>query len=151
MIGDLIGDLIGTAARALRDRFAVGIEDGRRVGREGDREVAVVVVKFEDRLGRAILAHGAQDLADARAAAFGQVELLEQLADAPVAIAPRQRASCAEVVEPDRAVGTRVAEHDQILAPHPHLHGLTQLVAPMVHGVDHRLLDGRQREVGDAR
>jgi hypothetical protein len=52
-----------------------------------DQEGDSVFIGLEFRGRRAVVRHGAEDLRDAGGASFGEVELLEELADAAVAVA----------------------------------------------------------------
>jgi hypothetical protein len=67
---------------------SVGCRDeGQGMARQPDHEREAVVVRLEQRRRRAIGGHRLQDFRDARRAAFGQVQLLQELADAPIAVA----------------------------------------------------------------
>jgi hypothetical protein len=54
---------------------------------KADQEGDSVLISLEFGSRRAVVRHGAEDLRDASGAAFSEVELLEELADAAVTVA----------------------------------------------------------------
>ena len=107
----------------------------------------MVVIELELRRRRAVLLHRAEDFGNAGGAAFGDFKLLEEVADAAVAVAPRDGFAFAKLIEPDRAVGTGVVDDDDFLRVDADLDGFAFVVAAMVDGIGKGFFEGLVGEV----
>ena len=118
--------------------------------RQADEEEGVVVIELEFRRRRAVPLHRAEDFGNAGGAAFGDFQFLEKIADAAVAVAPRNGFAFAKLIEPDRAVGTGVVDNDDFLRADADLDGFAFVVAAMIDGIGKGFFEGLVREVVEA-
>lgn len=103
--------------------------------RQADEEVGVIFVEVEYRGWRAVFLHRPADLGYAGGTAFGDVEFLQEIADAAVAVASRDGFALAELIEADRAVGTGVVDDDDFLGADADFDGFALVVAAMIDGI----------------
>lgn len=115
--------------------------------RETDQEVGVILVELELRQWGAIALHGPEDLWNAGGAAFRDFEFLEEISDAAVAVAAWDSFPFTELIEPDRAVGTEVVDHNDFFGADADLDGLPHFVSPVIDGIAEGLLDGLEGEI----
>ena len=115
--------------------------------RQPYHEVTVVFVEIEFGRRRTVLPHRTDDFRDARRAAFGEFQFLQDLANAPVSVAAGLGTPGTQLLQPHRAIRTGVAQHHQFIVRDTNLHGLPNVVATVVHGVDYCLFDGVVRKI----
>src|SRR4051812_34607091 len=82
----------------------------RRVDRQADEEVRPALVGIEDRQRRTVPLHRRADLGDARGAALGEFQLLEEVTNPPVAVAPGDDPLARQLLSADRGIGAGVAD-----------------------------------------
>jgi len=101
---DLIGDLPCDCLFGLCSKAFLGMN------RQAEEKIGMLVVELKLRRRRAIFLHRPEDLRDACGTALGDLEFLEEIADAPVAVAAGDGLALAELGEADRAVGAGIVD-----------------------------------------
>ena len=119
--------------------------------RQPDHERKPVIIRLEQRRGRAVGRHFLQDFRNAGGSPLGHVQLLQELADAPVAVAPADRTARLQVFHAYRSLRAGEAEDGQFIVADAHLDGLTLLVGAVIDRVHHGLFDGGERVIPDPR
>ena len=102
--------------------------------READKEIGMVFVELEFGRRRPVFLHCPEDFRDAGRATLGDFKFLEEIADAAVAVAPRDGFALAELVKPHRAVGAGIVDDDNFLGADADLDGFA-LVVPSIFGL----------------
>ena len=114
-----------------------------RVARNDDEEVGAVVVGLDCGRGRAVVPKLLLDGRNPRGASLREVQLLEKVAQAAVAIT-----ACTEQVRlldgllRDAAIGASVTEYADGMRLHGDLHRFALLVIAVIERIDHGLFDG---------
>ncbi len=106
---------------------------------------APLVIGVDDWHRGAIGLDSMQNLWHASAAALRHVQFLEELADAPVAIASAQEAKRLQIRVADRTVGAGETANGQAVGKNADFDWLADVIGPVVDGVAQAFLDGFHR------
>ena len=110
--------------------------------RKSRHEISPVFIRFKDGWWGAVLLNGPQDFGYPRSPAFGQIQLLEKLADPAVPVAAGYPPAGAEVINVDGSVRAGVAGDRDAIRKNADLDGLPDLIAAVVNRVDEGLFQG---------
>jgi hypothetical protein len=105
-------------------------------------EISPVIIRFEDGQGRAVLLNCSENLGDACASAFRQVQFLEKFADTTVPVTARHAMAGSEVVQIDGSIGAGIAGNGDAIRKNADFDGLPDFITTMIDGVDEGLLQG---------
>lgn len=87
---------------------------GPLVNGQPDEKIRAILVAIELRRRGAVGAHRPEDLGDPGGSPVRQIQLLEELPDAPVPVSAADSLAGTEVFHPDRAVRVRKAQHHDV-------------------------------------
>lgn len=88
----------------------------QRVRRQANQIGAAPLIRFKYWSRRAIGRHGPKNLGHARGAPFRQIQLFQELANAPVTVATTHHAASFKISQSNRTVWTREAQNKQLIA-----------------------------------
>jgi hypothetical protein len=86
--------------------------------------------------------HCLEDLGDAGAPAFGELQFFQKLSYPSIPITSGYKTAGSQVRQPDGTVGTRIADDGKGIGQDPDLYGFPDFITAVINGVDHGLFDG---------
>ena len=133
--------------RAAFSGLRFGNLQRRRMHRQADHEIAVILVELKLRGRGSVFAHGIDNFRNTGAASFGELQLLEKFADTPVAVATGMSTTDAELLQLHRTIRPRITENRHLRMLNTDLYGFSRIIAAMVYRIDHRLFNGAKRDI----